>query len=104
MAVKIRYKTEIAIIGASQAELCAGYNLKKMGLVLGRDFIILDAANKVGGAWQSRGGIKLSLRMAKKVAEEPRIHLIGYDPSASTSGANSAGGDAARKLSKIFES
>ncbi|HLU90530.1 MAG TPA: NAD(P)-binding domain-containing protein [Cyclobacteriaceae bacterium] len=54
MAAKIRYKTKIAIIGAGQAGLSAGYHLKKMGLEIGPDFIILDGAPQAGGAWQSR--------------------------------------------------
>ncbi|WP_192347789.1 hypothetical protein [Algoriphagus sp. Y33] len=53
MAVKIRYKTKIAIIGAGQAGLSAGYHLKKMGWEIGSDFILLDGAQQAGDAWQS---------------------------------------------------
>lgn len=52
--VEIRYKTKIAIIGAGQAGLSAGYHLKKMGWKIGLDFILLDASPRAGGAWQSR--------------------------------------------------
>ena len=44
------------------------------------------------------GGITMTGRLATQVAREPRIHLVGYGPSASTIGANRAGGAAAREL------
>lgn len=44
------------------------------------------------------GGIRMSGRLATEVADEPRIHLVGYGPSASTIGANRAGNAAAREL------
>lgn len=44
------------------------------------------------------GGIKMSGRLATQVVQEPRLHLIGYGPSASTVGANRAGRAAAREL------
>ena len=37
-------------------------------------------------------------RLATQVARDPRIHLVGYGPSASTIGANRAGAAAAREL------
>jgi len=37
-------------------------------------------------------------RLATEVKKDPRIHLVGYGPSASTIGANRAGGAAAREL------
>ena len=36
------------------------------------------------------------------VADEPRVHLIGYGPSSSTVGANRAGRDAARELDALL--
>jgi cation diffusion facilitator CzcD-associated flavoprotein CzcO len=54
MINKIRYKTKIAVIGAGQAGLSAAYYLKKLGLNIGPDFIILDEAPGPGGAWQYR--------------------------------------------------
>ncbi|RYE10872.1 MAG: NAD(P)/FAD-dependent oxidoreductase [Hyphomicrobiales bacterium] len=44
------------------------------------------------------GGILMSGRLATQVARDPRIHLVGYGPSASTIGANRAGSAAASEL------
>ncbi len=44
------------------------------------------------------GGITMTGRLATQVAREPRVHLVGYGPSASTIGANRAGGAAAAEL------
>lgn len=45
-----------------------------------------------------KNGIKMSGKLATQVAKNPRIHLTGYGPSASTIGANRAGRTAAREL------
>lgn len=45
-----------------------------------------------------KNGIKMSGKLATQVAADPRIHLTGYGPSASTIGANRAGRAAAREL------
>jgi cation diffusion facilitator CzcD-associated flavoprotein CzcO len=45
------------------------------------------------------GGIRID---GTHVAGEPRIHLVGYGPSASTIGANRAGQAAARQLSRLL--
>lgn len=45
-----------------------------------------------------QGGITMSGKLATQVANDPRIHLVGYGPSASTIGANRAGRVAAREL------
>ena len=37
-------------------------------------------------------------KLATRVAKEPKGHLVGYGPSASTIGANRAGRAAAREL------
>nr|PZN19637.1 MAG: pyridine nucleotide-disulfide oxidoreductase [Chloroflexota bacterium] len=44
------------------------------------------------------GGIRMAGRLATQVAKDPRVHLVGYGPSASTIGANRAGGAAAQEL------
>jgi hypothetical protein len=50
------------------------------------------------GLREESGGIVMAGRLATQVARDPRIHLVGYGPSASTIGANRAGGAAAREL------
>ena len=49
------------------------------------------------------GGITMTGRLATQVAKDPRVHLVGYGPSASTIGANRAGRAAARELIKHLE-
>ncbi|HKH92211.1 MAG TPA: NAD(P)-binding domain-containing protein [Gemmatimonadaceae bacterium] len=44
------------------------------------------------------GGITMTGRLATQVAKDPRVHLVGYGPSASTIGANRAGYAAASEL------
>lgn len=44
------------------------------------------------------GGITMTGRLATQVASDPRVHLVGYGPSASTIGANRAGRAAATEL------
>ena len=44
------------------------------------------------------GGIVMTGRLATQVAKDPRVHLVGYGPSASTIGANRAGHAAASEL------
>jgi hypothetical protein len=41
-------------------------------------------------------------RLATQVAKDPPIHLVGYGPSASTIGANRAGGAAGRELTTFL--
>lgn len=47
---------------------------------------------------EESGGVTMTGRLATQVARDPRIHLVGYGPSALTIGANRAGGAAAREL------
>lgn len=44
------------------------------------------------------GGVTMTGRLATQVAKDPRLHLVGYGPSASTIGANRAGAAAAAEL------
>jgi cation diffusion facilitator CzcD-associated flavoprotein CzcO len=48
------------------------------------------------------GGIVMAGRLATQVAKDPRIHLVGYGPSASTIGANRAGAAAASELMRLL--
>lgn len=47
---------------------------------------------------EPNGGIVMTGRLATQVAKDPRVHLVGYGPSASTIGANRAGAAAASEL------
>jgi cation diffusion facilitator CzcD-associated flavoprotein CzcO len=50
----------VAIIGGGQAGLALGFYLRRTGLVPGVDFVILDAADRPGGAWlQMWDGLRL---------------------------------------------
>lgn len=50
------------------------------------------------------GGIVMDGRkLATRVAKDPRIHLVGYGPSASTIGANRAGRSAVRELLETLD-
>ena len=42
---------DVAVIGAGQAGLATGFYLRRAGLAPGRDFVMLDAAERPGGAW-----------------------------------------------------
>lgn len=70
MLRKIRYKTKIAVIGAGQAGLSAAYYLKKLGLEIGPDFIVLDEAPRPGGAWQHRWS-SLTLSTVNRIHDLP---------------------------------
>jgi cation diffusion facilitator CzcD-associated flavoprotein CzcO len=48
------------------------------------------------------GGITMTGRLATQVAKDPRVHLVGYGPSASTIGANRAGRAAATELTAFL--
>ena len=39
------------VIGGGQAGLATGFYLRRAGLVPGRDFVVVDAADRAGGAW-----------------------------------------------------
>lgn len=48
------------------------------------------------------GGIRMDGTLATRVADEPRLHLLGYGPSASTIGANRAGRAAVREVADLL--
>lgn len=52
---------------------------------------------------EPNGGIVMTGRLATQVAKNPRVHLVGYGPSASTIGANRAGAAAASELLSVLE-
>lgn len=49
------------------------------------------------------GGIIMTGRLATQGAKDPRVHLVGYGPSASTIGANRGGEAAARELLQFLK-
>jgi thioredoxin reductase len=51
---------------------------------------------------EASGGITMTGRLATQVVRDPRIHLVGYGPSASTIGANRAGAAAAKELARYL--
>lgn len=42
---------DVVVIGAGQSGLATAYYLRRTGLRPGRDFVVLDAAGRAGGAW-----------------------------------------------------
>jgi cation diffusion facilitator CzcD-associated flavoprotein CzcO len=56
------------------------------------------------GLREPDGGIVMTGRLATQVAKDPRVHLVGYGPSASTIGANRAGNAAATELLAFLQS
>lgn len=52
MSAEVSESVDVAVIGGGQAGLATGYYLRRAGLVPGRDFVILDAEERPGGAWQ----------------------------------------------------
>ena len=51
---------------------------------------------------EDSGGIIMTGRLTTQVEKDPRIHLVGYGPSASTIGANRAGRAAAQELAALL--
>lgn len=60
----------MAVIGAGQAGLSAGYYLRRAGLVPGTDFVMLDGSPGPGGAWQFRWP-SLTLSTVNRVHDLP---------------------------------
>ena len=62
--------TDVAVIGAGQAGLSAGYHLRKAGRSPGDGFVMLDRSPGPGGAWQYRWP-SLTLRTVNGVHDLP---------------------------------
>ena len=69
-AARAALKLDIVVIGAGQAGLSSAYHLKQLGLMPGRDFLVLDAAPSPGGAWQYRWP-SLTLSTVNRVHDLP---------------------------------
>ena len=93
-AIRIARKLDIVVVGAGQAGLSAAYHLRQAGLQPNRDFLVLDAAPRPGGAWQYRWP-SLTLSTVNRVHDLPGMSF-----------AQSAGGDdsvqAARAVPRYF--
>ncbi|MBB2974665.1 cation diffusion facilitator CzcD-associated flavoprotein CzcO [Microbacterium endophyticum] len=84
-------EVDVVVIGAGQAGLSAAYHLRRRGFVphdaelvdAGRTFIVLDANEHPGGAWQHRWA---SLRMAtvNGIHELPGFAVPPADPKAAS--------------------
>ena len=46
-----RLDVAVEVVGAGQAGLAVGYHLQRVGLVPRRDFVLVDAGERPGGAW-----------------------------------------------------
>ena len=82
LSTRIALKLDIVVIGAGQAGLSSAYHLKQLGLLPGRDFLVLDRAPAPGGAWQYRWP-SLTLSTVNRVHDLPGMSF-----------ADNAGGDA----------
>ncbi len=73
---QLLYKTSIAVIGAGQAGLSVAYHLTKLGLSVGRDFVVLDSSPHPGGAWQYRWP-SLTLDTVNRIHDLPGLPFSG---------------------------
>jgi cation diffusion facilitator CzcD-associated flavoprotein CzcO len=71
-ATRVAVRTEIVVIGAGQAGLSSAYHLKQRGLEPGRGFIVLDQAQRPGGAWQYRWP-SLTLSTVNRIHDLPGL-------------------------------
>ncbi len=84
--------TEYDVVWADGLETAGGYS----PLMHQASAAPLTISPRFG--WGPEGEIFMRGRLATQVAKDPRIHLVGYGPSASTIGANRAEVAPAREL------
>ncbi|SEG89862.1 Predicted flavoprotein CzcO associated with the cation diffusion facilitator CzcD [Actinacidiphila yanglinensis] len=70
---------DVAVVGAGQAGLSAGYFLTRAGLRSGTDFVVFDHSPGPGGAWQFRWP-SLTYGKAHRVHALPGMEWAGGDP------------------------
>lgn len=68
--------TSVVVIGAGQAGLSVAYYLRRLGLEVGSDFLLLDRGPETGGAWQHRWNA-LTLGSAHRVNDLPGMSELG---------------------------
>jgi cation diffusion facilitator CzcD-associated flavoprotein CzcO len=71
---------EVAVVGAGQAGLSAGYFLRRAGYEPGTGFVVLDHSPAPGGAWQYRWP-SLTYGKAHGVHDLPGLPLGDADPA-----------------------
>lgn len=79
----------MVVIGAGQAGLSAAYHLRRIGLLPGENFVVLDHAPRPGGAWQFRWP-SLTYGKVHGMHSLPGMELMGADgdrPSSEVIGA-----------------
>lgn len=74
---RIAIKLDIVVIGAGQAGLSSAYHLTQLGLLPGRDFLVLDRAPQAGGAWQYRWP-SLTLSTVNRVHDLPGMGFAEF--------------------------
>ena len=70
-------RVEAVVIGAGQAGLSAAYHLRRLGI----DFVVLDANDRPGGAWQHRWD-SLTMHDVHGVADLPGMPVPDFAPEA----------------------
>ncbi|SCK57260.1 NAD(P)-binding domain-containing protein [Streptomyces sp. WMMB 322] len=68
------------VIGAGQAGLSSAFHLRRLGYEPGRDFVVLDRAERPGGAWQFRWPT-LTYGKVHGMHALPGMELSGADPA-----------------------
>ena len=69
-------RTRVLVIGAGQAGLSVSWYLRRLGLEVGRDLVVLDRGPGSGGAWQHRWE-SLRLGAAHRVHDLPGMDGLG---------------------------
>lgn len=69
----------VVIVGAGQAGLSSAFHLRRLGYEPGRDFVVLDGAERPGGAWQFRWPT-LTYGKVHGMHALPGMELTGADP------------------------
>lgn len=68
-------ETSVVVISAGQAGLAVSYYLQRLGLVPGKDFVVLDRGPDTGGAWQLRWEA-LRIGSAHRINDLPGMDLL----------------------------